>query len=125
MKSDSLIQQRRSIAISYFFMFLALFTVVGGIFAYWFARKITLIDSAEVWLQAQALWIMRSVLIYIILAAFAALWFIPLHFYTWDSAMWITATTVIGVIFAFIAFVFLLNCFLKGLGKFMQNKAVF
>lgn len=125
MKSDSLIQLRRSVAISYFFMFLTLFTVVSGIFAYWFARKVTLVDSAEVWLQAQALWVMRSVVIYVILVAFAALWFIPLHFYTWDSAMWVTATTVVGVIFAFIAFIFLLNALIKGLGKFMQNKAVF
>ena len=125
MKSDSLTKQRRSVAVSYFFMFLALFTVVSGIFAYWFARKVTLVDSAEVWLQAQAFWIMRNIVIYTILALFAALWFIPLHFVTWDSAMWVTGTTVTGVIFAFIAFIFLLNAFFKGVGKFFQNKAVF
>ena len=46
----------------------ALFTVVSGIFAYWYARKITQIDYAEVWLQAQALWIMRNIVIYSVLA---------------------------------------------------------
>lgn len=39
MKQDNLIRLRRSIAISYVFMFLALFTVIGGAFAYWYARK--------------------------------------------------------------------------------------
>ena len=54
---------RRSVAMAYVFMFFALFTVVSGIFAYWYARKITQIDYAEVWLQAQALWIMRNIVI--------------------------------------------------------------
>lgn len=125
MKSDSLTKQRRSVAISYFFMFLALFTVISGAFAYWFARKVTMVDSAEVWLQAQAFWIMRNIIIYSILVLFAALWFIPLFFFAWDSAHWVTATTVAGVIFAFIAFIYLLNNFIKGIGKFIQNKAVF
>ena len=125
MKSDLLTKQRRSVAVSYFFMFLALFTLISGIFAYWFARKVTLIDSAEVWLQAQAFWIMRNIIIYSILALFASIWFIPLYFVSWNSSIWVTASTVIGVIFAFIAFVFLLNAFVKGIAKFFQNKAVF
>ena len=73
-----LTKMRRSVAMAYVFMFLALFTLVSGLFAYWFARKVTQVDYAEVWLQAQALWIMRNIVIYTILAIFAALWFIPL-----------------------------------------------
>ena len=125
MKSDSLAKNRRSVAVAYVFMFLALLTIVSGIFAYWFARKVLKADTAEVWLQAQALWIMRNVVIYVIMACFAALWFIPLHFVTWDSSIWATATTVVGVIFAVIAFLFLLNTFVKGVIKFVQNKAVY
>ena len=125
MKSDSLTKLRRSVAISYFFMFLALFTVIGGIFAYWFARKVTLVDSAEVWLQAQALWVMRSVVIYMILVGFAALWFIPLAFFVWDQFIWVTACTIIGVIFAVVAWLFLLNAWLKGISKFISHKPVY
>ena len=88
MKQDSLTKYRRSIAISYVFMFLALFTVISGIFAYWFARKVTQVDT-EVWLQAQALWVMRNIIIYTVLSLFAALWFIPLCFFTWNSALWV------------------------------------
>jgi hypothetical protein len=125
MKQDSLTKYRRSIAISYVFMFLALFTVISGIFAYWFARKITQVDNTEVWLQAQALWVMRNIIIYMVLSLFAALWFIPLFFFTWNSALWVTGFTVAGVVFALIAFLYLLNAWIKGLSKFIKNKAVF
>ena len=125
MTSGSLVKDHRHVAIAYVFMFLALFTLISGVFAYWFARKVTKVDGAEVWLQAQALWIMRNIVIYSVLAIFAALWFIPLHYVTWDSSIWVTATTVVGVIFAVIAFLFLLNTFVTGLLKFMQKKAVF
>ena len=125
MKQDSLTKYRRSIAISYVFMFLALFTVISGIFAYWFARKIAQVDNAEVWLQAQALWVMRNIIIYNVLSLFAALWFIPLCFFTWNSALWVTGCTVAGVVFALIAFLYLLNACIKGLSKFLKNKAVF
>jgi hypothetical protein len=124
MKQDSLTKFRRSIAISYVFMFLALFTVISGIFAYWFARKVTQVDT-EVWLQAQALWVMRNIIIYTVLSLFAALWFIPLCFFTWNSALWVTGCTVAGVVFALIAFLYLLNAWIKGLSKFIKNKAVF
>ena len=68
MTQDTLTKMRRSVAMAYVFMFFALFTVVSGIFAYWYARKVTQIDYAEVWLQAQALWIMRNIVIYSVLA---------------------------------------------------------
>ena len=125
MKQDSLTKYRRSIAISYVFMFLALFTVISGIFAYWFARKVAQVDNAEVWLQAQALWVMRNIIIYTVLSLFAALWFIPLCFFTWNSALWVTGCTVAGVVIALIAFLYLLNAWIKGLSKFLKNKAVF
>ena len=67
MKQDNLSRLRRSVAISYVLMFFALFTVISGIFAYWFARKVTQVDEVEVWLEAQALWIMRNIVIYMIL----------------------------------------------------------
>ena len=125
MKQDNLLKFRRSIAISYVFMFFALFTVVSGALAYWYARKVILVDSTEVWLQAQALWVMRNVLIYTVLALFAALWFIPLAFFPWDAFLWFKACTVAGVVFAVIAFLFLINAWIKGLSKFLKNKAVF
>ncbi|CAB1220614.1 hypothetical protein [Acinetobacter bouvetii] len=125
MTQDNLIRLRRSIAISYVFMFFALFTVIGGIFAYWFARRVTQVEDVEVWLQAQALWVMRNITIYLILVCFAALWFIPLIFFYWDSALWVTGCTVAGVVFSLIAFLFLLNAWLKGISRFFKNKAVF
>ena len=125
MKQDNLSRLRRSIAISYVFMFFALFTVISGVFAYWYARKITQVDNVEVWLQAQALWVMRNIVIYAILVFFAALWFIPLIFFYWHSALWVTGCTVAGVVFSLIAFLFLLNAWLKGLSRFVKNKAVF
>ncbi|WP_291356347.1 MULTISPECIES: hypothetical protein [unclassified Acinetobacter] len=125
MIQDNLSRLRRSIAISYVLMFFALFTVISGIFAYWFARRVTQVDEAEVWLQAQALWIMRNIVIYMILVCFAALWFIPLVFFYWDSAIWVKGCTVAGVVFAMIAFLFLLNAWLKGISRFFKNKAVF
>ena len=125
MKQDNLVKFRRSVAISYVFMFFALFTVVSGALAYWYARKVIVVDSTEVWLQAQALWIMRNVVIYSVLALFAALWFIPLAFFPWDAFLWVKACTVADVVFAVIAFLFLINAWIKGLSKFLKNKAVF
>lgn len=125
MGQDNIEQHRRYVAISYVFMFLALFTILFAAFAYMFARKVTIVDNAEVWIHAHALWIMRNVLLFIMMAFFASLWFIPLFFFAWDSAIWVTATTVAGVVFSSIAWLFLLNAWLKGLSKYLKNKAVF
>ncbi len=125
MAKDSITKSRRSIAISYVFMFLTLFTIVFGLFAYLFARKISLAQGVEVWLQTHSFWVMRNIVIYILLSLFASVWFIPLYFYYWDTYMWVTACTVTGVVFAIIAFLFLLNAWLKGMSKFFKNKAVF
>lgn len=125
MVKDNSMKNRKFITIAYVFMFLTLFTIVFGLFAFLFARKVAKSPNLEVWLQTQAFWIMRNILIYFALSIFAALWFIPLYFYYWDTYMWVTACTVIGVVFAVIAFLFLLNAWLKGLSKFFKNKAVF
>ena len=125
MGQDNIEQRRRYVAISYVFMFLALFTILFAAFAYMFARKVAIVDNAEVWIHAHALWIMRNVLLFIMMAFFASLWFIPLFFFAWDSAIWVTATTVTGVVFSSFAWLFLLNAWLKGLSKYLKNKAVF
>ncbi|ALH94725.1 hypothetical protein [Acinetobacter equi] len=125
MAKDNLAKYRRSVTIAYICMFFALFTVVTSLLAYLFARKVTVIDDAEVWLHAQALWVMRNSLIYFILMMFASIWFIPLYFYYWDTYLWVTACTVIGVVFVLIAFLYLLNTWIKGISKYIKNKAVF
>ncbi|BCX71847.1 hypothetical protein KTJ16_09980 [Acinetobacter bereziniae] len=118
-------QHRKFITSSYLFMFLALFTVITAVLAYWLARKVAVANDAEVWIHAQALWIMRNAVIFLILAAFAALWFIPLMFFYWDSFIWVKACTVAGVVFSAIAWLYLLNVWLKGFTKYLQKKAVF
>ena len=124
MGQDNLEKHRRYMVMAYMFMFLALFSVFSAVIAYLLARKVTQVD-AEVWMHAQALWIMRNVIIFVILAAFAALWFIPLIFFYWDSMLWVKACTVIGVIFSAIAWLFLLNAWIKGFSKYLNKKAVF
>ncbi|MBJ9951882.1 MULTISPECIES: hypothetical protein [Acinetobacter] len=118
-------QHRKFITSSYLFMFLALFTVITAVLAYWLARKVAVANDAEVWIHAQALWIMRNAVIFLILAAFAALWFIPLMFFYWDSFIWVKACTVAGVVFSAIAWLYLLNIWFKGFTKYLQKKAVF
>ncbi len=125
MGRDNLEKHRRYITGSYLFMFLALFTVITAVVAYWLARKVTKVDNVEVWMHAQALWLMRNAVIFLILAIFALLWFIPLIFFYWDSFIWVKACTVIGVVFSAIAWLFLLNIWLKGFTKYLQKKAVF
>ena len=125
MGQDFLERHRRYMTLSYVFMFLALFTVVTAAIAYFLARKVANTDATEVWLQAQALWVMRSVVLFMLLAVFAALWFIPACFIYWDSAIWVKTCAVIGVIFSAIAWLYLLNALLKGFVKYMQKKAAF
>ena len=124
MGQDNLEKHRRYMVMAYMFMFLALFSVVSAVIAYLLARKVAQVD-AEVWMHAQALWVMRNVIIFVILAAFAALWFIPLIFFYWDSMLWVKACTVVGVVFSTIAWLFLLNAWIKGFSKYLNKKAVF
>ncbi len=65
MGQDHIEQHRRYIVISYAFMFLALFTVIFAAFAYLIARKVAVVDNAEVWIHAHALWIMRSGILFL------------------------------------------------------------
>lgn len=125
MARNDLVKYRRSVTIAYICMFFALFTIIASLLAYLFARKITLVDDAEVWLQAHAFWVMRSSIIYFICMIFASLWFIPLYFYYWDTYLWVTACTIIGIIFSAVAFLYLLNTWIKGISKFIKNKAVY
>ncbi|MBU3848893.1 MAG: hypothetical protein H9855_18375 [Candidatus Acinetobacter avistercoris] len=125
MGRDSLDRHRRFVTLSYVFMFLALFTAITAVIAYFLSRKVVQSDTAEVWMQAQALWIMRSVVLFLILGVFAFLWFIPAFFIYWDSMIWVKTCTVIGVVFAAIAWLYLLNVWLKGFVKYIQKKAVF
>ncbi len=125
MGQNNLVQHRRYIAASYVCMFLGLFTILFAVIAYFLARKVAMVDGAEVWIHAHALWIMRSVVMFLMLVVFAALWFIPLIFFVWNSAIWVTACTVAGVIFAAVAWLYLLNAWIKVLSKYSKNKAVF
>jgi len=125
MGQNNLVQHRRYIAASYVCMFLGLFTILFAVIAYFLARKIAMIDGAEVWIHTHVLWIMRSVVMFLMLAVFAALWFIPLIFFVWNSALWVTACAIAGVVFSAIAWLYLLNAWIKGLAKYARNKAVF
>ena len=125
MGQDNLKVHRRYMTISYIFLFLALFTIISALISYFLARKVAMSEHAEVWIHAQALWVMRSVVIFLVLAAFAALWFIPLIFFYWDSMLWVKACTVIGVIFSAISWLYLLNTWFKGFNKYLISKAVF
>ena len=124
MGQDNLEKHRRYMAMAYMFMFLALFSVVSAVIAYLLARKVAQVD-AEVWMHAQALWVMRNVIIFVILAAFAALWFIPLIFFYWDSMLWVKACSDVGVAFSTIAWLFLLTAWIKGFRKYLNKKAAF
>lgn len=68
MGQDHIEQHRRYIVISYAFMFLALFTVIFAAFAYLVARKVTVVDDAEVWIHAHALWIMRNGILFLFMS---------------------------------------------------------
>ncbi|WP_111896013.1 hypothetical protein [Acinetobacter sp. MB5] len=125
MAQDKVEQHRRYISAAYMFMFLAMFTVVTGFIAYFLSAKVAHSQDAEVWIQSHGVWIMRNVILFILMGLFAAVWFIPLAFYAWNDMLWVTGFTVAGVVFAFIAWMYLLNSFIKGLSKYFKKKAVF
>ncbi|ENU79198.1 hypothetical protein ACX1N5_14560 [Acinetobacter sp. ANC 4636] len=125
MAQDKVEQHRHYITMAYMFMFLALFTIVTGLIAYLLAAKVAHSSQAEVWIQAHGIWVMRSVILFMVMGVFAGLWFIPLAFYAWNDMLWVTGCTVAGVIFAFIAWMYFLNCFIQGLSKYFKKKAVF
>ncbi|MBF7688079.1 hypothetical protein [Acinetobacter rathckeae] len=125
MGQKSIQQQRRLMTLAYVCMFFALFTVVTGVLAYVLASKVANSDGTEVWIQTQALWVMRNTTLFFVITLFGGLWFSPLYFYTWDAYQWVTGVTIVGVIFCFIAWMLLLNAFCKGFFKYLKHKAVF
>lgn len=118
-------QQQKRILIAYLLMLLTVFCFVPLILAYWLSIRSVNSPEMEVWLSSHGLWIARNLLIFACLAVFAALWFIPLAFFIWDQFIWVTACTIIGVIFAGVAWLFLLNAWLKGISRFVKRKPVY
>lgn len=118
-------QQQRRVFTAYLLMLLTVFCIVPLIFAYWISMRLTNTPDMEVWLSSHCFWIARNLLIFICIAVFAALWFIPLAFFVWDQFIWVTACTIIGVIFAIVAWLFLLNSWLKGISRFIKRKPVY
>ena len=118
-------QQRTRILLAYILMLLTVFSVVPLILGYWFASRAINMPDMEVWLHSHGLWIARNLLIFASMAIFSALWFIPLAFFVWDQFIWVTACTVVGVIFAIVAWLFLVNAWLKGIFKFIKHKPVY
>ncbi len=124
MGQDHIEQHRRYIVISYAFMFLALFTVIFAAFAYLVARKVAVVDNAEVWIHAHALWIMRNGILFLFMSVFAVVWFIPPSFCMEQQSLG-NGINSCWCCFSAIAWLFLLNAWLKGLSKYLKNKAVF
>lgn len=118
-------QQQKRILMAYLLMLLTVFCLVPLILAYWLSIRSVNTPEMEVWLSSHGLWIARNLLIFACLAVFAALWFIPLAFFVWDQFIWVTACTIIGVIFAAVAWLFLLNAWLKGISRFVKRKPVY
>lgn len=118
-------KQERRMLFAYLMMLLTLFSIVPFIVAYWLAARVIHLSDVEVWLNSHALWIVRSLMIFICIAIFAALWFIPLLFFVWDQYLWVNACVILGVIFAVIAWLYLLNTWLKGIYKFFTRKPVY
>ena len=101
----------------------ALFTIVFAVFAYLLARKVATANNAEVWIHAHALWvIMRNVLLFILMAFFLLPVVYSTVLFSGNSALWVTAMTVVGVVFSSIAWLFLLNAWLKGIARYFRNK---
>lgn len=118
-------KQQRQVLIAYFMMFLTVLAIVPMIIAYTIAMRLSYAPEMEVWLNSHVLWIMRSIMIFFCIAIFAALWFIPLIFVTWDQYIWVTACSVIGVVFALISWIYLLNSWIKGIIRFFKRKPVY
>lgn len=118
-------QQEKQILIAYVLMFLTIFSIIPLVFAYWIAARVSTQPEIEVWLSSHAFWIARNLTIFICIAIFSALWFIPLGFLAWNHSTWTMATTIIGVIFAIIAWLYLLNAWIKGIFRYIKHKPVY
>ena len=97
MGQDHIEQHRRYIVISYAFMFLALFTVIFAAFAYLVARKVAVVDDAEVGFMLMRYGLCAMVFYSSSCQFCCGLVYSSLLF-AWDSNLWVTASTVAGVV---------------------------
>lgn len=117
-------RQQRTLTIAYISFFCALLTGVMALPAYFLAWRISKSPDVEVWLKTHCTWIMQNHFIFLSILLFASMWFIPSAFIVWDSVMWVKSMTVIGAVFVGIAWLFLLNAFVKGIGQYLFKKSV-
>ena len=75
-------------------------------------------------IHAHALWIMRNGILFLLMSVLLWSGLFSLLF-AWDSNLWVTASTVAGVVFSAIAWLFLLNAWLKGLSKYLKIRQFF
>lgn len=116
---------RVGLSFAYLCLLLALVSIFPAILAYGMAWYINKKPYQELWIYTHTRWIMRNCLIFLSIALFASLWFIPLNFRVWYFDIYMKTTTVIGATFLLIAFLYLLNAWLKGVGKLILKKSVF
>lgn len=118
-------QQQRNILIAYIMLFFTAITILPSILAYALANYVSGQDPVETWLLTHAMWIKRQIVIFLVMVSFAGLWLLPLFAFAWNANLLVTGTTVIGGVFACIAWLFLLNSFLKGMSSYFKRKAVY
>ena len=118
-------KQQKQILTAYLLMLLTILSIVPMILAYWLAVRVTQTQDVEVWLNAHALWITRSLIIFMSMALFSVLWFIPLAFFAWNELLWVNASVIVGVIFAMVAWLYLINAWLKGFIRYFRRKPVY
>lgn len=116
---------RVGLSFAYILLLSALLTGLPAILAYIIAWKIEHQAQQELWISTHARWIMRNSLIFLTILLCASLCLIPLNFMAWNANMMAKSFTVLAGILAFIAFLYLLNAWLKGVGKLILRKSVF
>lgn len=116
---------RVGLTLAYLLLLIALATGISAILAYAVAWKIERNTQNEQWILAHARWIMRNSLIFLALLALASIWFSPLLWTTWNADILTKSSIVLGSVILLIAFLYLLNAWLKGVGKLLFKKAVF
>lgn len=124
-RQDMAIQRdQRLLMLAYVAFFCGLLTGVMALPTYVLMCKMSKLADMEVWAKTHCTWILQHHAIFLSIVFFAVLWFIPLFFVAWDSAMWVKSMTVIGVVFLCVAWLFLLNAFVKGIGQYIFKKSV-
>lgn len=121
---ENIKQHQRILTIAYISFFCALLTGVMALPAYFLAWRVSQLPNVEVWVKTHCIWIMQNHFIFMLILLFAGVWFVPLAFVAWDSAMWVKSMMVTGVVFLCVAWLFLLNAFVKGIGRYLFKKSV-